>query len=109
MMTTQYLEEADQLADRIAILAAGAVISSGTAAELKSAIGEEYVILEQPGSEPVQIAFDGTLAGLRAVTDHGVGSATISVRRPTLDDVFIRLTGDGAGGESTSDQLAVAR
>ena len=104
LLTTQYLEEADQLADRIAILAGGRIISQGTAAELKAAIGQEYVVLDQSEGPSREIPFDGTLAGLRAVS-HGVDDQTrISVRQPTMDDVFLSLTGDHVPSATASDQ-----
>ncbi|MBX7550353.1 ATP-binding cassette domain-containing protein [Streptomyces sp. tea 10] len=118
-LTTQYLEEADQLADRIAVLNGGKLVAEGTAEELKrlvpgghvrlrftdpaayrsasSALGEasrddESLALHIPG--------DGTQRELRAILDRldsaGVEADELSVHTPDLDDVFFALTG-GAG------------
>jgi ABC-2 type transport system ATP-binding protein len=118
-LTTQYLEEADQLADRIAVLHGGRLVAEGTAEELKrlvpgghvrlrftdpaayrsaaSALGEasrddESLALHIPG--------DGTQRELRAILDRldsaGVEADELSVHTPDLDDVFFALTG-GAG------------
>ena len=115
-LTTQYLEEADRLADRIAVLDAGRVVAAGTAAELKRRVGTEQVelVLDEPvdralavlggavlrsdaARRTVRVATDGSAGDLRRVlaglAAGGVGVATVALHRPTLDDVFLGLTG----------------
>ena len=122
-LTTQYLEEADQLADRIAVLDGGRVVATGSADELKRRIGTEQVELaltDPAGVERTRALFgpdvvvaaagggagalvrvptDGSADHLRHVLDTlatgGVAVSTATVRRPTLDDVFLTLTGAG--------------
>jgi len=117
-LTTQYLEEADRLADRIAVLDGGRLVAEGTAAELKQRItarrldltcpdamawaevsrhfGERAVHLD-PAGLTVGVATDGSAAQVRALLDEadpGRGLiADFAVRGATLDDVFLTLTG----------------
>ena len=96
LLTTQYLEEADQLADRIAVLESGRIVAEGTADELKSRIGGEMVALhDADGTVVREIPTDGTVAGLRAALDglDDQAAASVSLRSPSLDDVFLALTG----------------
>jgi ABC-2 type transport system ATP-binding protein len=120
-LTTQYLEEADQLADRIAVLDSGRIVAEGTADELKARIPGSHVRLRFtdpdeyeratavfPGAVrddenlALRVAGDSGLAALRALLDRldaaGVRAADFSVHTPDLDDVFLALTGDGVDG-----------
>lgn len=105
-LTTQYLEEADQLADRIAVLHGGTIVAEGTAAALKSRIGDETVeVHDADGAVRETIPTDGTVAGLRRALDalaETDSEAHITLRRPTLDDVFLALTGDGTASPGTA-------
>jgi ABC-2 type transport system ATP-binding protein len=99
LLTTQYLDEADRVADRVAVLDLGRVVGAGSPAELKSRVGSEVLIVHGPDGTPVrEIPTDGTADGLRkALDDIGdVRSAPVSVRTPSLDDVFFALTGTTA-------------
>jgi ABC-2 type transport system ATP-binding protein len=121
LLTTQYLEEADQLADRIAVIDRGKVIARGTADELKAEIGGERLelvvaaatdlqavakVLSEVGSgEPtvdehtrkVDVLVDGgtkaLIEALRRLDAQNVVVQDIALHRPTLDDVFLSLTG----------------
>jgi ABC-2 type transport system ATP-binding protein len=111
-LTTQYLEEADQLADRVAVLDGGRVVASGTPAELKALVGTDTVVLTAAdGSVVREIPTDGSVAGLRdAIAQLGAGEladAEVTLRRPTLDDVFLSLT--GAPGEAPIPALDTAK
>lgn len=95
-LTTQYLEEADVLADDIAVLNDGKVVASGTAAQLKARIGGETVELHDDyGNLLFSVPSDGTVHGVRSAIDEidqqGL-TGTLTLRRPTLDDVFVALT-----------------
>ncbi|MER6195938.1 ATP-binding cassette domain-containing protein [Streptomyces sp. NPDC001586] len=115
LLTTQYLEEADQLADRIALIDAGRVAAEGTADELKSRVGPDRIVvvlrdaarlaqaaalLPDPTVDPdsltlgfpVEDRMAGLALTLRALEGAGIEAADLSVRRPTLDEVFLHLT-----------------
>jgi len=117
LLTTQYLEEADRLADDIVVIDNGQVIARGTAKELKSRMGATIVDIGLPAdAEPervsgmlqvvgasniegstVEVKVDGggrdVLEIVRILDREGVYPDTITVREPTLDDVFLTLTG----------------
>jgi ABC-2 type transport system ATP-binding protein len=112
LLTTQYLEEADRLADRIVLLDLGRIVASGTADALKTQIGGERIelrfaddvqlvkatgVLEGVANELVlNVPSDGTAAHLHHVLDvlrdNGLEPERVSSHRPTLDDVFLALT-----------------
>ena len=124
LLTTQYLDEADQLADRIAVIDGGRAIAEGTPAELKASVGGQRVLLTlgeagdaavavralQPFAagaivpnvrgrllEVPVIATDGLATEvLRALDAAGVAVSDIAVRSASLDDVFLTLTGHAA-------------
>ncbi|MEQ8145426.1 ATP-binding cassette domain-containing protein [Streptomyces sp. OP7] len=120
LLTTQYLEEADQLADRVSMVDSGLVVADGTVDELKAATGGDRidVVLRDAGqldaaaallpvereavtvdadrrllSAPVTDRMAALAAVVRALAGAGVEAEDIALRRPTLDEVFLRLTG----------------
>ncbi|WP_328872950.1 ATP-binding cassette domain-containing protein [Streptomyces sp. NBC_00287] len=130
LLTTQYLEEADQLADRISVVDAGRVIADGTADELKAAIGGDRidVVLRDAGqlgaavallpvpasgvsvdvdrrllSAPVTDRMAALSGVVRALQEAGIEAEDIALRRPTLDEVFLHLTGDDRAGDDRAD------
>ena len=96
-LTTQYLDEADQLADRIAVLDGGRVVATGTPDELKAVVGGDTVELHDSRGDLVrEVPTDGTVSGLRSaldVLDEAGAEGVVTLRRPSLDDVFLTLTG----------------
>ncbi|WP_042163259.1 daunorubicin resistance protein DrrA family ABC transporter ATP-binding protein [Paenibacillus gorillae] len=123
LLTTQYLEEADQLADRIAVIDRGIVVAEGTVDELKSSVGTsslhlsvqhplhiekarqivEQVLQIQSVVSPEAGKITAPMADADLVTDllialrtAGISLAEMSVQKPTLDEVFLSITGHGA-------------
>jgi ABC-2 type transport system ATP-binding protein len=123
-LTTQYLEEADALADRVGIIDHGKIIADGTPAELKRSIGAdviavrvadvaraEPVIAAVPGIDAVESRGDEILAAtsdgpghvsplIVALADADIPVRSLTLREPTLDDVFLTLTGQHLEGEA---------
>src|SRR6201995_4475208 len=136
LLTTQYLEEADQIAEQIAVIDHGRVIAQGTGSELKDRVGGQILELElvsaaerdnaraaltgigcgdpEPGERLAQLTLpaprdglemiEGAAAGLRP---GGIAASGLGLGRPTLDDVFLQLTGappseNGAGGHAAA-------
>ena len=130
LLTTQYLEEADKLADTIAVVDHGRIIARGTSDELKDSVGGERVDITVATPEQVSVAMSelaGLADGTPEVDDHtrrisvpvsggaaslteairlldgaGVELLDVGLRRPTLDDVFLSLTGHSAAEEDAS-------
>lgn len=100
LLTTQYLEEADALADRVVVVDRGAVIAEGTAAQLKSAVGSAHVELALAGGGTERHATDGSVGDVRRILGdverRAVAVEHWQVRTPTLDDAFLALTGHDA-------------
>jgi len=117
-LTTQYLEEADELADRVGIIADGRIVEEGTPADLKRAVGSDVIVCEMteriddavtvlrdldgaadvtPGRRGVTISAShgAALVGDVAValSQAGIQVASLTVRTPSLDDVFLQATG----------------
>jgi ABC-2 type transport system ATP-binding protein len=131
LLTTQYLEEADQLADDIAVIDGGTVIAEGTSDHLKAQVGGHRVVvtlvdqvdgdaaitvLRRYGVGEVEVSGDGRThavaveAGPSALQrvladlgDAGIELHDAGMRRPTLDDVFLRLTGHAATDDEPDD------
>ncbi|WP_327001085.1 ATP-binding cassette domain-containing protein [Dactylosporangium sp. NBC_01737] len=121
-LTTQYLDEADELADRIAVLDHGRIVAEGTADDLKRRISGGHVLLRFAGPAHLEAAaravgqpsldsdalalrvpHDGSLRALKALIDrldeHAVQVDSLSVHTPDLDDVFLALTGNPDTGK----------
>ncbi|MGW6152805.1 ATP-binding cassette domain-containing protein [Streptomyces sp. NPDC055144] len=130
LLTTQYLEEADQLADRISVVDRGRVAAEGTADELKARLGGDRIdVVVRDGAQldltagllpdgatvdadrrlvsaPVADRMAALAEAVRALQDAGVEAEDIAVRRPTLDEVFLHLTGPGQKGTTERGHVA---
>jgi ABC-2 type transport system ATP-binding protein len=97
LLTTQYLEEADELADRIAVIHGGKIVAEGTSEELKSRIGGEVIELRNGKDELISsIPTTGGLADIKTVINEIAvqypPDTRIDIRKPSMDDVFMALT-----------------
>ena len=137
LLTTQYLDEADELADHIAVIDHGEVVASGTPADLKARTGTQTLAVRaaDPGLTPRVAAAVADIAGLRPDVNHdtglvmapvsdpamaaavvrrlddeGITAAELTLRLPSLDEVFLTLTGhraeDGSSDHGRSDHGA---
>ena len=131
LLPTQYLEEADQLADRIAVIDHGRVIAEGTPGQLKASVGsgalhvrllegdrraEAAGILSQALAANVHLELDSAALSAPSadasqaaevvgeLSRAGIGIASFSLGQPTLDEVFLALTGHAAGRDEASDE-----
>jgi ABC-2 type transport system ATP-binding protein len=134
-LTTQYLEEADQLADRVGIISSGRIVAEGTPAALKAEVGSPHLdvvfagdfdgplarevlgrfgALRPPGQNcHFSVALAGGAGGIapvvRALDEAGLGVASMDLVQPTLDDVFVEKTGrhlEGAADAAPEPQDA---
>ncbi|MCU0264905.1 MAG: ATP-binding cassette domain-containing protein [Actinomycetia bacterium] len=136
LLTTQYLEEADELADRIAVVDAGRIIAEGTSDELKAQVGGERIevvvhartdigrareLLARGGAGDTEVddhtrkitvpARGGAAALVQVIRDldeAGIALDDVALRRPTLDDVFLTLTGHAADQAPPADDETAA-
>jgi ABC-2 type transport system ATP-binding protein len=130
-LTTQYLEEADELADRVGILNAGKLVAEGTPTDLKRSVGNDVIVARLDGDAASVCGAIGAVDGVEGVDAHGNelaitavnGAATIgpvavaldgcgvrvrdiTLRTPTLDDVFLELTGSHIRTDDSNDEQA---
>lgn len=129
-LTTQYLEEADQLADRVGIISSGKIVAEGTPAELKAQVGnphleisveggaeaagsaqealEEFGKILPPKDGRLQVEIAGGAGDIspvvRALDERGIAVASLELVRPTLDDVFVDKTGEHLEGSTTDPE-----
>jgi ABC-2 type transport system ATP-binding protein len=125
LLTTHYLDEAERLCDRIAIMHAGAIVAAGTPAELRSQLGSELLELQIAGDaaaaldvlQRLGVAGDDAFAvgatvavplhdtaateAIAAVHASDIPTTAVSARAPTLDDVYLQLTGDRLAGHES--------
>ncbi|RUS42828.1 ATP-binding cassette domain-containing protein [Cohnella sp. AR92] len=130
LLTTQYLDEADQLADRIAVIDRGRVVAEGTADELKASVGTSSLHLRPENSQDIEKArqivervlqvptsvnaeaskltapmddADRVTDLLIALREAGIHLTEMSVQKPTLDEVFLTITGHGLPAEDEAE------
>jgi ABC-2 type transport system ATP-binding protein len=129
LLTTQYLEEADQLADRIVVIDGGKVIAEGTAKELKSKVGKDRLELSLNSAKALEAAkfalgkriistndkensatvvIEDTNKDVREILDklgnENIKVTSLAVHKPTLDDVFLSLTGKQKTAEKDEEE-----
>jgi ABC-type multidrug transport system ATPase subunit len=131
LLTTQYMEEAEHLANGIVVMDAGRVVAQGTADELKDRLGGNVLEIRVTNradleraaslvaglgdvhprcdselnrvSLPINDGARALIAAGRTLDDSGIALDDIGIRRPSLDDVFLALTGHATGGDNTTD------
>lgn len=128
-LTTQYLEEADALADRVGIINNGKIVVEGTPRDLKRSVGNDVIIVQIDGDPQTAAAALSGIAGVMQVESHGqelvisvengaalvgnialsldrsgVNVGEITLRTPTLDDVFLNATGGRISAAATSTE-----
>jgi ABC-2 type transport system ATP-binding protein len=132
-LTTQYLEEADELADRVGIIDHGRIVAEGTPAELKRQVGNDVIVARLARRDDASLEVVRDLPGVHGAEFHGdellvsaddgaatigpvaVALATVSqvraltLRTPTLDDVFLELTGNRMESDRSPQPAAAAR
>jgi ABC-2 type transport system ATP-binding protein len=136
LLTTHYLDEADELADHVVVIDHGAAVASGTIGDLKASVGRDVIevavadparldaaagVLERVTSAPPRLDRGGRRATapaaggpgelgavIRSLDDAGVSVEEIGLRRPTLDEVFLALTGGDAGRPDTAAHVNTA-
>lgn len=131
-LTTQYLEEADELADRIAIMNKGQIVAEGQPAALKAGLGRESVNITLRDNENAEKSasllremFDKVQVDRRTVrlyrqnaaqvvpavvnrlTESGIETISLTLTQPTLDDVFLQVTGQSFDGETSPEAEAI--
>ncbi|MEJ7721616.1 MAG: ATP-binding cassette domain-containing protein [Ilumatobacteraceae bacterium] len=133
LLTTQYLEEAERLADNIVVIDRGVAIAEGSADELKGTVGGERLevvaaqdhptssasssAIGEMGSEepavdgrkvciPIITGSKGLMEAVRRLDEQGIEPSDLALRRPTLDDVFLSLTGHAAEETTAADAPA---
>ena len=136
LLTTQYLEEADQLADEIAVIDHGKVIARGTSDALKKQVGGERleIVVEAHNiakameivanisgnkatldeglrmiSAPVSTGATALIETLRSLDSAGIHPLDVGLKRPSLDDVFLSLTGHAAEEKTTEEEVTTGR
>lgn len=106
-LTTQYLEEADILADRISVLDGGRIIAQGTPSQLKASAGGAVVQAHDGAGHLLsEVTTDGTAQAVSVAVAQAASThpdAQVSVRRPSLDEVFLQLTHDPAHPDRTTE------
>ncbi|HWL44852.1 MAG TPA: ABC transporter ATP-binding protein [Ilumatobacter sp.] len=125
LLTTHYMDEAEQLAHRVGVMAAGQLVAEGTPEQLRARVPEATITFRRPPGVALDdlalppgavVADDGTVTidtaeptrVLAAITGgaarHDVELEALTVRRPTLEDVFLRLSGEQAAGQIDEEQ-----
>jgi ABC-2 type transport system ATP-binding protein len=135
LLTTQYLDEADNLADHIVVIDHGKVIAEGTPRELKARMGADVLELHMEDAEelartaaalagigsgepsidagdrritlPVHQGASDLMSAVRRLDEEGIVPSDVSLRRPSLDDVFLALTGRGASDDVPEEPVPV--